>query len=153
SVVAVAFAGGTGAGWGGALPTAPTGGAALTALAVSFQAVIWTYYGYPDAAKIAEEVVEPGRTLPRIFLGGVALTTALYLLLNAAFLHVLPFPAIASSKLVAGDVAVAILGDRGGAVIAALALLVVLASINGNVFVTPRVVFAIARDGLLPRAL
>jgi basic amino acid/polyamine antiporter, APA family len=153
SVIAVAFAGGTGAGWGDALPTAPTGGAALTALAVSFQAVIWTYYGYPDAAKIAEEVVEPGRTLPRIFLGGVALTTALYLLLNAAFLHVLPFPAIASSKLVAGDVAVAILGDRGGAVIAALALLVVLASINGNVFVTPRVVFAIARYGLLPRAL
>lgn len=115
--------------------------------------MIWTCYGYPDAAKIAEEVVEPGRTLPRISLGGVALTTALCLLLNAAFLHVLPFPAIASSKLVAGDVAVAILGDRGGAVIAALALLVVLASINGNVFVTPRIVFAIARDGLLPRAL
>jgi APA family basic amino acid/polyamine antiporter len=152
-VIAVALIGGRGAGWTEALPAAPTGGAALVALAVAFQAVIWTYYGYPDAAKVAEEVIDPDRTLPRIFLGSIAVTTALYLLLNAAFLHVLPLPAIAASNLVAGDVAVAILGARGGAVIAALALLVVLASINGNVFVTPRVLFAIARDGLAPGAL
>ena len=153
SVIAAALIGGGGAGWGDALPSAPAGGAAVAALAVAFQAVIWTYYGYPDAAKVAEEVVDPGRTLPRIFLVSIAITTALYLLLNAAFLHVLPFQTIASSKLVAGDVAVAIVGERGGAVVAALALLVVLASINGNVFVTPRVVFAIARDGLAPAGL
>lgn len=152
-VIVAALLGGGGAGWSGALPGAPAGGAAVVALAVAFQAVIWTYYGYPDAAKIAEEVVDPGRTLPRILLGSIAITTALYLLLNAAFLHVLPFSAIAASNLVAGDVAIAIAGEHGGLVIAALALLVVLASINGNVFVTPRVVFAIARDGLAPRAL
>jgi APA family basic amino acid/polyamine antiporter len=152
-VIAVALAFGSGAGWSDSLPSAPTGGAALGALAVAFQSVIWTYYGYPDAAKVAEEVVDPSRTLPRIFLGSIAVTTALYLLLNAAFLHVLPFQTIASSNLVAGDVAVAIVGERGGVVIAALALLVVLASINGNVFVTPRVVFALARDGLAPGAL
>src|SRR5262249_36079274 len=55
--------------------------------------------------------------------------------------------------VVAGDVAVAIFGPSGGTLIAALALLVVLASVNGNVFVTPRVVFAMARDGLLPPSL
>jgi amino acid transporter len=152
-VTAIAFVSGTGAGWSGSLPNAPEGGAAIAALAVSFQAVIWTYYGYPDAAKIAEEVVEPTRTLPRIYLASIALTVALYLLVNAAFLHVVPFETIASSKLVAGDVAIAIFGPRGGMIVAALALLVVLASINGNVFVTPRVVFAIARDGLAPGVL
>jgi APA family basic amino acid/polyamine antiporter len=36
---------------------------------------------------------------------------------------------------------------------AALALLVVLSSLNGNLFVTPRVVFGLARDGLGPPAL
>jgi APA family basic amino acid/polyamine antiporter len=152
-VTAIALVSGTGAGWSGSLPNAPEGGAAVAALAVSFQAVIWTYYGYPDAAKIAEEVVEPTRTLPRIYLWSIALTVALYLLVNAAFLHVLPIETIASSKLVAGDVAAAIFGPRGGFIVAALALLVVLASINGNVFVTPRVLFAIARDGLAPPAL
>jgi amino acid transporter len=115
--------------------------------------VIWTYYGYPDAAKIAEEVKDPDRALPRIFLIGIGSVTALYLLLNGAFLQVLPFERIASSNLVAGDVAEAIFGSRAGTLMAALALLVVLASLNGNLFVTPRVVFGLARDGLGPKAL
>jgi len=123
------------------------------ALAVAFQSVIWTYYGSVEAAKIAEEIVEPARTLPRVFLLGIAVTTALYLLLNAAFLHVLPFEQVAASNLVAGDVATAIFGVNGGTVITVLALLVVLASLNGNVFVTPRVLFGLAREGLAPAVL
>lgn len=154
AVVALAFGSGhTGVDWGDRLPAAPTGVAVLGAIAIAFQSVIWTYYGYPDAAKIAEEVVDPNRTLPRILLGGIAVTVVLYLLLNAAFLYVLPLQQVASSKLVAGDVATAIFGARGEVVIAALALVVVLASLNGNVFVTPRVVFAMARDGIGPRVL
>ena len=153
AVVVIAFAAGTGAGWHGALPGAPTGGALFAALAVAAQSVIWSYYGAVDAAKIAEEVVDPTRTLPRIFLLGIAIVTALYLLLNAAFLHVLPFEQIAASNLVAGDVAAAVFGSSGGVIIAVLALLVVLASLNGNVFVTPRVIFGLARDGLGPAVL
>jgi len=152
-VVVIAFARGTGAGWHGALAEAPHGWAVWGALAAASPAVIWTYYGYPDLAKIAEEVVDPGRTLPRLFLGGLAIVATLYLLLNAAFLQVLPIEQIAASKLVAADVATAILGASGGAVVAALALLVVLASLNGNVFVTPRVLFGLARDRLAPARL
>lgn len=152
-VVVVAFARGTGAGWHGALAAAPHGWTVWGALAAASPAVIWTYYGYPDLAKIAEEVVDPGRTLPRLFLGGLAIVATLYLLLNAAFLQVLPIEQIAGSKLVAADVATAILGASGGAVVAALALLVVLASLNGNVFVTPRVLFGLARDRLAPALL
>jgi basic amino acid/polyamine antiporter, APA family len=151
AALAVAIAAGSGAGWKGSLPAAPTGFAVSGALALAFQSVIWTYYGYPDAAKIAEEVKDPNRNLPRIFLVGIASVTVLYLLLNAAFLQVLPFEQIASSKLVAGDVAAAIFGAHAGSFLTALALLVVLASLNGNLFVTPRVIFGLSRDGLGPR--
>ncbi len=154
-VVVIGFAtgGGHGAGWHGALAGAPRGVALWGALAVAFQSVIWTYYGSVEAAKIAEEIVDPERTLPRVFLLGIAVVAALYLLLNAAFLHVLPFEQVAASNLVAGDVAVAIFGASGGTVITVLALLVVLASLNGNVFVTPRVLFGLAREGLAPAVL
>jgi APA family basic amino acid/polyamine antiporter len=152
-IIVIAFASGTGAGWHSSLPTAPHGVAMWTALAVAFQSVLWTYYGYPDAAKIAEEVVEPSRTLPRVFLGGIATAAVLYLLLNAAFLSVLPMDKIASSNLVAADVATVIFGARGGLLIAAVALVVMLASLNGNIFVTPRVLFGLARDGLAPAPL
>ena len=127
-VVCVAALEGSGAGWRTSLPDAPTGLAAWAALALAFPAVIWTYYGYPDAAKIAEEIDDPDRRLPRIFLIGILGITALYLLLNAAFLQVLPMARIAQSTLVAGDVAAEIFGARAGALMAGLALLVVLAS-------------------------
>jgi len=152
-VVVMAFVAGSGAGWHGVLPGAPVGFALFGALAVAAQSVIWSYYGAVDAAKIAEEVVDPERTLPRVFLLGIAIVTALYLGLNAAFLHVLPFDQVAASNLVAGDVAAAILGAKAGVIIAVLALLVVLASLNGNVFVTPRVIFGLSREGLGPRRL
>jgi APA family basic amino acid/polyamine antiporter len=153
AVVVIAGVAGNGAGWQTALPSAPQGVAAWGALALAFQAVIWTYYGYPDAAKIAEEVEDPDRRLPRIFLFGILGVTTLYLLLNAAFLQVLPLERIAASTLVASDVAAEIFGARAGLVMAALALVVVLASLNGNLFVTPRVVFGLARDGLGPKLL
>src|SRR5439155_669172 len=94
-----------------------------------------TYYAYPDLAQIAGEVLDPSRTLPRILLGGLAATAVLYLALNAAFLQVLPLERIAASNLVAADVMDTLVGARGGALVAGLALLVVLASLNGNLFV------------------
>ena len=107
ALAAVAVVGGllgSGAGWTGALPHAPVGPAVLGALAVAFQSVIWSYYGYPDVAKIAEEVRDPSRNLPRILLVGILGTTALYLLLNAAFLNALSLERLAASTLVPGDV-------------------------------------------------
>src|SRR5207245_1269649 len=60
-VAALAFAAGDGVGWRSTLPAAPTGIATLAALALAFQAVVWTYYGYLDVAKIAEAVAAPAR--------------------------------------------------------------------------------------------
>ncbi|HMA41889.1 MAG TPA: amino acid permease [Gemmatimonadales bacterium] len=149
AVIAAALARGDGAGWRTGVPGAPHG----AALAVAFQAVIWTYYGYLDAGKIAEEVVEPSRSLPRIYLGAIAAVTTLYLLLNVAYLQVLPFDRIASSNLVAADVMAVLFGSGAGVLFAGVALLVVLASLNGNIFVTPRVIFGLAREGLAPGVL
>jgi APA family basic amino acid/polyamine antiporter len=156
ALAAVAVVGlvlGSGAGWSGRLPDAPVGLASLGALAVAFQSVIWSYYGYPDVAKIAEEVEDPDRNLPRILLVGLLGTAALYLVLNAAFLSALPFERLAGSTLVPGDAVSAVLGRTAGGAVDVLALLVLLASLNGNLFVTPRVLFGLSRDGLGPASL
>lgn len=152
-VVIAAFARGSGIGWSTVLPSAPHGTALVGALAVAFQAVVWSYYGYLDGGKIAEEVVEPSHSLPRIYLGGITLVTVLYLALNAAYVHVLPFDKVAGSKLVAADVMAALFGEAAGLVFLGLSLLVVIASLNGNIFVTPRVIFGMAREGLGPAEL
>jgi APA family basic amino acid/polyamine antiporter len=152
-IVVSAFAGSGSRSASSVLPGAPTGFAVLGALALAFQPVLWTYYGYLDASKIAEEVVDPTRTLPKILLWSIGLVTGLYLLLNAAFLNVLPLDQIAASPLVAGDVMARLFGAWAGSATALLALVVVVACLNANVFVTPRIVYGLARDGLGPRAL
>src|SRR5204863_7823168 len=129
------------------------GWAVWVAVARAAHRVIWTYYGYPALATIAGAVVDPCRTLPRVLLGGLAATAALYLALNAAFLQVLPLERIAASNLVAADVMDTLVGASGGVLVAGLALLVVLASLNGNVFVTPRVRFGLPHHGSAPAAL
>jgi basic amino acid/polyamine antiporter, APA family len=153
AVVVVAAVAGDGAGWRSTAAAAPVSAGLLGGMALAFQAVIWTYYGYPDAAKIAEEMKDPGRTLPRVYLIGIGSVTVLYLLLNAAFLNVLPLERIAGSQLAAADVMDALFGARAATLMSGLALLVVLAGVNANVFVTPRVVFGLAREGLAPRVL
>jgi APA family basic amino acid/polyamine antiporter len=154
AVVAVSAFAGSGLQWtSSSLPNAPTDVAVLGALALAFQPVLWTYYGYLDASKIAEEVVDPTHTLPRIFLWSIGIVTGLYLLLNAAFLNVVPLDRIAASPLVAGELMTRLFGAWAGSATALLALVVVLACLNANVFVTPRIVYGLARDGLAPRVL
>src|SRR5260370_33294068 len=98
-VMGLGFALGTGAGWHGALARGPAGWAVWAALAAASPAVLWSYYGYPDLAKIAEEVVDPSRTLPRLFLGGLAITAALSPPLNAGFPRVRPLDPTAATTL------------------------------------------------------
>ena len=150
AVVVVAAVAGDGAGWHATAASSSAPGI-VGGMVLAFQAVIWTYYGYPDAAKIAEEMKDPARTLPRVYLLGIGLVTVLYLLVNAAFLNVLPFDRIAGSQLAAADVMDALFGARAGAIMSGLAFLVVLAGVNANIFVTPRVVFGLSREGLAPR--
>src|SRR5207249_11233452 len=93
------------------------------------------------------------RRLRRGLLGGVGAAAALYLPLTGAVFQGLTIDQLAASNLAPGDVAATLTGARGGTVVAALAVLVVLASLNGNIFVTARVIFGLAREGLGPRAL
>jgi APA family basic amino acid/polyamine antiporter len=120
------------------------------AVVLALQAVITTYDGWASPVYFAEEFSQPARDLPRSLLGGVLAVTALYLLINAALLHVLPLPLLASSQLPAALAARALAGPAGGAVITGVALLAVLGLINTVVMAAPRILYGLGRDGLLP---
>jgi APA family basic amino acid/polyamine antiporter len=79
-------------------PTAlPSGPALLVPIVMALQAVITTYDGWASPVYFAEEFKEPAQDLPRSLIGGVFVVLALYLLINAALLHVLPLPVLASA--------------------------------------------------------
>ncbi len=127
--------------------------ALAAAWVLALQAIIGTYDGWHSPIYFAEEFSEPARDLPRSLIGGVLAVIAIYLLINAALLRVLPLPELAASTLPLADAAERLFGTLGGQLITAVALLSVLGLINTSILSAPRVLYALAREGLfLPAA-
>ena len=120
------------------------------AAVLALQAVITTYDGWASPVYFAEEFSDPARDLPRSLIGGVLAVLALYLLINAALLHVLPLPLLAQATLPAALAATALVGPLGGALITAVALVALLGLINTVVMAAPRILYGLGRDELLP---
>ncbi|HEX8338483.1 MAG TPA: APC family permease [Pyrinomonadaceae bacterium] len=131
--------------------TVPSGLGLLTAVVLALQGVIYTYDGWYSTVYFGEEVRDTARSVPRAMVGSVLLVIVVYLLFNAALLHVLPVEQLAGQKLAAGAAAEAVFGPRGAAVIGAVAIVSLLASVNGNTLTAPRVLYAMSRDRLFWR--
>ena len=125
-------------------------GSILLALVIALQAIIVTYDGWYCAIYFMEEDKDPARNLPRSAIGGVLACIAIYLLVNAALLHALPMAQLSASQVPAADAATAIFGSHGGQIILIISLLTVVSCINAILMITPRILFAMSRDGLFP---
>jgi APA family basic amino acid/polyamine antiporter len=71
--------------------------AMVFAIVPALRAVLTAYDGWYTPIYMAEENTNPVRTLPRALIGGALIVAALYLLINFAFLRVLPLPVLAAS--------------------------------------------------------
>ena len=130
--------------------SAPTAG--LLGFALAYQSISFAYYGWEDAAKMAEEVRDPGRSLPRILVGGSLAVMVLYLLLNVAFLAALSPQEMAGSELVAADAIANVFGNAAGTIVTVASLVILISSANVNFLGLPRVAYGLAHNGLAARA-
>ena len=146
-------ASGAGGSCAGVEPTARLGLAGLGAAIVS---ALWAYNGWADLSFVAEEVHDPGRTLPRATILASLLVIALYLLINAGYFFALNPLLISNSSedsSVAGLVVSRLLGAAGAAALTAGLMLSTLGALHSTVLSVSRIPYAMARDGLLPAAL
>jgi APA family basic amino acid/polyamine antiporter len=108
-------------------------------------AVLFTYDGWIDVSHVAGEVEDPRRHLPSGLGLGVLAITTLYLLVNHAFLRVVPLEAMrAAPATVASSVALAVFGPQGGQLVNALVLISILGALGGLVMTLPRLYYAVA---------
>jgi APA family basic amino acid/polyamine antiporter len=143
-------------GQGGALTSGETKSLSLSvSLLVPFvlalQSVIYTYDGWTGVIYFSEEVTDPGRDIPRSMFGGVLAVICIYLLVNLAVLSVLPMSAIAGADFAVGKTAQAIFGALGDPIFRVLTIVSMLSTINACHLMNTRVLFAMARDGLLTK--
>lgn len=129
----------------------PAGLPLLTAFVLALQGVIYTYDGWYSTIYFGEEVRDSARAVPRAMMGSTLLVIAVYLLFNLALVYVLPLERLAGEKLAAGAAAQSLFGGRGGVVIAWVAMVSLLASVNGNTMTAPRIIYAMGRDRLFWR--
>jgi APA family basic amino acid/polyamine antiporter len=133
------------------LPSVPTGLAFVSALVFVFQNVTYTYDGWNGLTYFGGEVRDPGREIPRAMAGGVIAVLAVYLALNAAYLHVLGMGELAHDKFPAETAAHVVFGAAGGGVVRAVMVVTLLGSVNALLMICSRMPYAMSVDGLLPR--
>ena len=143
--IAVGFSFGTGsvAHLAESAPVAPAGW--LLALIP----VMFTYSGWNAATYVAEEVRDPGRNVPRALALGTGAVIAIYLLLNALYLYVIPVRELAAiNGSVLDVIADRLLGNAAGSIMGVVSIISLAASISAMTLAGPRVYYAMARDGL-----
>ena len=137
------------AGASGASPSAaPTGLRLLSALIPCF----YSYGGYQLTMNLGADLKDARRRFPLAITAGMLTVVGLYLLLNFAYQRVLGIGGIADSKLVAAALSRATFGPSGEVLISIAVFLSAAGFVNATIMQMPRSFYAMAQDGVLPRA-
>jgi amino acid transporter len=113
--------------------------------------VAFAFMGFEVGGIPAGETNEPRASLPFALLTAIAVVAALYVLIQLVCIGTLP--ELATSQRPLADAASRVIGPAGAAVIVAGALISVTGTMNAIVLTTPRLLYAMAEQGDLPRAL
>ncbi|MFB3812595.1 MAG: amino acid permease [Terriglobales bacterium] len=119
----------------------------VAALAGGIVAAFFSFGGWWDASKLAGEVRDPARTLPRAFILGVSAVTLVYVTVSAAFLYAVPLERVTSDQTFVAQAGEVMFDRFGAEVLAATVVLCVLGSLAALIMAAPRVYFAMGQDG------
>lgn len=113
----------------------------------SLQLIIGTYNGWNSVCFFAEENDDPSKNIPRSLYSGVLLVMSIYVLVNAAFFHVLPIETLAKSNLAAADVAKILFGENGALIVTIISIFSLISILNAFMMIPPRILYGLSRDG------
>jgi len=133
-------------------PFLPLGLLGVTAAAGQ---VFFSYIGFDAASTAGEEAKNPKKDLPIAIIGSLAVVTALYLLVTLAALGAQDWKldTTSSSEAVLSSIANTALGATWpGALIALGAIISIFSVVLVTLYGQTRILFAMGRDGLLPKA-
>jgi APA family basic amino acid/polyamine antiporter len=114
---------------------------------VSLLLIYLGYSGWNAATYIAEELKQPGRTLPLALAWGTALVAALYLGLNVLFIYAVPLESMKGVVAIGAEAATHLFGPAMAGAFSAAMALSLLATVNAEVTIGPRVYYAMAKNG------
>lgn len=118
----------------------------LRGIVIAMTGAFLAYDGWINIVSIAGEIKQPQKNIPRSLIVGVFACIIIYVLVNQAYLYVLPVEGLATSNLVASDAISVALGNTSGAIVAAMIVICTLGAVNGNMMATCRITYAMGQD-------
>jgi APA family basic amino acid/polyamine antiporter len=113
---------------------------------ISLLWVMVAYSGWNAATYVAEELKHPERTLPAALAAGTALVTALFIGLNLIFIYSTPLESMKGVLAVGSLAASNLFGPQVAGTFSALMALSLMATVNAEVTIGPRVYYAMAKN-------
>ncbi|WP_343339311.1 Serine/threonine exchanger SteT [Terrisporobacter petrolearius] len=113
-------------------------------------AILFAYDGWINVGAMAGEMKNPGRDLPKAIVGGLAFVMVVYIIINVAYLWVLPASKLANFDSPASAVAEVIFGPVGGKLITAGILISLFGCINGYLLTATRVLYTLGQQKSIP---
>ena len=118
----------------------------LSGLVGALTGAFMAYDGWINITFVGGEINNPQKTIPRSLFIGVFACIVVYVLVNQAYLYVLPIDKVAGSSLVASDAIAIALGTTSAAIVAAMVVICTFGAINGNIMSVARVTYAMSID-------
>jgi len=119
----------------------------VAALLIGLIGVLWSFGGWHHASYLAGETIDAPKNVPRAMILGALIVTATYVLINMAYMLLLPLSDIANTTRVAGD-AIATIVPFGGKLVAIAIAISIFGTIGIYTMSAPRIYFAMAEDGI-----
>ena len=113
-------------------------------------AVLFAFEGWTNVGTIAGEMKNPGRDLPKAIVCGGSIIMAVYLVINLAYLRVIPADELMHLESPAAAVAVRLFGESGGLLIKIGIIVSVIGAANGFLMSGSRVAYQLAAQKTLP---
>ena len=120
----------------------------LPALGGALVAAFYSFGGWWDVSKIAGEVKDPARILPRALVLGVLGVVAAYVLVSGIFLYLVPLGSVTNDQTFVAQAGAILFGRTGANLLAGAVIVCVLGSLAALLMLCPRVYYAMARDGV-----
>ena len=129
-------------------PTNMSIGSILTGMGIALVAVTWTVGGWEYVTFAAGEIKNPKKNLPLALIIGTVVILVLYIMINIAYLKVLPMDSLIGELKVGEATAKSLYGPGIAGVFVVVVIISMFGSLNGNILVGPRISYAMAKDEL-----
>ncbi len=125
----------------------------IKAFGIGLVAVSFTYGGYQQTINFGAEVEQANKNVPRGIFLGIAIIIGLYLTINYAYIKVIGFETLhhPDTKNIAAIMASKVFGVNAERILSVFLFLSVLAYVNVLLMSNPRVMYAMSKDGILPK--